>query len=203
VATALSGEQRDLLRARKLQGLRSLAQAIDARDPDTAEHSKRVAELATALARARNWQPEQIELLREAALVHDVGKIGVPEAILLADRALEPDEFEQVKQHAALGAQLAADVLSDEQALWIRWHHERADGTGYPDGLSADRLPEGAKLLAVADAWDAMTTSRRYRDARSVGWALDECRRQSGVQFAPEAITALIAVAETERLVRT
>jgi HD-GYP domain-containing protein (c-di-GMP phosphodiesterase class II) len=79
--------------------------------------------------------------------------------------------------------------------MWIRWHHERADGTGYPDGLSAEDLPEGAKLLAVADAWDAMTTSRRYRAARSIDWALAECRRQSGLQFAPEAVAALLLVA--------
>ena len=196
---ALSSEQRDLFRARKLAGLRSLAHAIDARDPDTAEHSRRVAELAAALARARGWGPDQIELLREAALVHDVGKIGVPEAILLASRPLDPEEFEQVKQHAALGAQLAADVLSDAQVMWIRWHHERADGTGYPDGLAADQLPEGAKLLAVADAWDAMTTARRYRGARTIEWALAECERQSGVQFAPEAVDALMTVAGRPR----
>ena len=200
---ALTDEQHDQVRARKLAGLRSLAQAIDARDPDTAEHSKRVAELATALAHERGWEPDRIELLREAALVHDVGKIGVPDSILLARRQLGPDEYEQVKQHAALGAQLAADVLSREQALWIRWHHERADGTGYPDGLTADDLPEGAKLLAVADAWDAMTTSRRYRRARPITAALAECRRLSGAQFAPEAIDALAAVAGSQRLVRT
>jgi diguanylate cyclase (GGDEF)-like protein/putative nucleotidyltransferase with HDIG domain len=192
---ALSVDSVDLIRARKLMGLRSLAQAIDARDSATVEHSRRVADLAVALARERNWAPEQTELLREAALVHDVGKIGVPEAILLAPRALEPEEYEQVKQHSTLGAQLAADVLNDDQVAWIRWHHERADGMGYPDGLPAEQVPEGAKLLAIADAWDAMISKRPYHPAKPVPEALDECRQLSGRQFAPEAVTALLAVA--------
>jgi diguanylate cyclase (GGDEF)-like protein/putative nucleotidyltransferase with HDIG domain len=192
---ALSVDSVDLIRARKLMGLRSLAQAIDARHPATIEHSRRVADLAVALAHERSWAPEQIELLREAALVHDVGKIGVPEAILLAPRVLAAEEYEQIKQHSALGAQLAADVLNEEQVTWIRWHHERADGQGYPDGLTADRLPEGAKLLAIADAWDAMTSTRSYRPAKSVAAALAECHELIGRQFAPEAVAALLAVA--------
>jgi diguanylate cyclase (GGDEF)-like protein/putative nucleotidyltransferase with HDIG domain len=200
---ALSADRHGLLRARKLAGLRSLAHAIDARDPDTAEHSKRVAGIATALARECGWDPDRIELLREAALVHDVGKIGVPDEILLARRPLEPEEYEQVKQHAALGAQLAADVLSREQTQWIRWHHERADGSGYPDGLHGEDLPEGAKLLAVADAWDAMTTSRRYSRAQPAEVALAECRRLAGAQFDPDAIAALVALAGSQKLVRT
>jgi diguanylate cyclase (GGDEF)-like protein len=194
---ALSVDSVDLIRSRKLIGLRSLAQAIDARDSATVEHSRRVADLAVALANERRWTSEQTELLREAALVHDVGKIGVPEAILLAPRSLEPDEYEQVKQHSALGAQLASDVLNEDQVGWIRWHHERADGMGYPDGLSPDRVPEGAKLLAIADAWDAMTSNRSYRSAKPIREALDECRKLSGLQFAPEAVTALLAVART------
>jgi diguanylate cyclase (GGDEF)-like protein/putative nucleotidyltransferase with HDIG domain len=191
----LSVDSVDLIRARKLIGLRSLAQAIDARDSATVEHSRRVADLAVALAREREWTSEQTELLREAALVHDVGKLGVPEAILLAPRSLEPEEYEQVKQHSALGAQLASDVLNEDQVGWIRWHHERADGKGYPDGLPADRLPEGAKLLAIADAWDAMTSNRNYRSGKPVPEALAECQKLSGLQFAPEAVDALVAVA--------
>jgi diguanylate cyclase (GGDEF)-like protein len=195
---ALSVESVDLIRARKLIGLRSLAQEIDARHPATHGHSRRVADISVELARHASWSPDRIELLREAALVHDIGKIGVPEAILGAPRVLEADEFEQIKQHAALGAQLAADVLNEEQVRWIRWHHERADGTGYPDGLTADQLPAGAKLLAIADAWDAMTSTHSYRPAKRIPEALEECRRLSGSQFAPEAVAALIAVARAK-----
>jgi diguanylate cyclase (GGDEF)-like protein/putative nucleotidyltransferase with HDIG domain len=195
---ALSVDSVDLIRARKLIGLRSLAQAIDARNPATHEHSRRVADIAVELARELSWSPDQIELLREAALVHDVGKIGVPEAILGAPRRLKADEFEQIKQHPALGAQLAADVLNEEQVGWIRWHHERADGAGYPDGLTADQLPDGAKLLAIADAWDAMTSTHSYRPAKEIPEALNECRRLSGSQFAPEAVAALLTVARTK-----
>ena len=179
------------VRSRTLSGLHSLALAIDAKDPGTVEHSKRVAELAVALARARGWAPAAIELLRDAALVHDVGKIGVPDAVLFAPRGLDPQEREQVKRHAALGAQLAADVLGDDQVRWIRWHHERADGHGYPDGLTENELPEGAKLLAMADAWDAMTTARSYSPAKSVTAALAECESLAGSQFALEAVAAL------------
>jgi diguanylate cyclase (GGDEF)-like protein/putative nucleotidyltransferase with HDIG domain len=192
---ALSVDSVDTIRARKLIGLRSLAQAIDARHPATHEHSRRVADVAVELARELNWSGDQIELLREAALVHDVGKIGVSEAILGAPRALEVDEYEQIKQHASLGAQLAADVLNEEQVGWIRWHHERPDGAGYPDGLTADQLPDGAKLLAIADAWDAMTSAHSYRPAKGIPEALEECHRLSGSQFAPEAVAALLAVA--------
>jgi len=195
---ALSGvtPSPDFVRLRTLSGLRSLAHAVDAKDPGTIEHSKRVAELAASLAGARGWSPHAIELLRQAALVHDVGKIGVPDAVLFAPRPLEHDEYEQVKRHAALGAQLAADVLDEAQVGWIRWHHERADGRGYPDGLAADQIPEGAMLLAVADAWDAMTTSRAYSSAMAVADALAECRTLVGRQFAPEAVAALLAVQE-------
>jgi diguanylate cyclase (GGDEF)-like protein/putative nucleotidyltransferase with HDIG domain len=195
---ALSPNGMDLMRSRKLTGLRSLAQAIDARHPETIEHSRRVADLAVALARQRGWPPEEAEHLREAALVHDVGKIGVPEAILDAPRLLQPEEYEQVKQHASLGAQLAGDVLDENQIAWIRWHHERADGLGYPDGLTADELPEGAKLLAIADAWDAMTSTRSYCPAKPIADALEECRKLSGHQFASEAVAALVAVIEAQ-----
>ncbi len=103
---------------------------------------------------------ERAALLREAGLVHDVGKIGVLDAILLKRGPLDDDEYRHVQAHAALGAEMVAEALSAEQAEWVRHHHERIDGAGYPDGRGRDRLSEGTRILALADAWDAMTTTR-------------------------------------------
>ena len=159
----LSHEQRGdrLLRNKALAGIRSLARAIDAKDHSTLLHSERVASLAARLAEAIGWSPAQVAALRETALIHDVGKIGVPLEVLLKPGALTPAEYDLVKSHALLGAVISAEVLSDEQTAWLRGHHERWDGTGYPDGLAGDAIPEGAMLCsAVADCWDVMTSQR-------------------------------------------
>jgi putative nucleotidyltransferase with HDIG domain len=183
-----------LQRSHALAGIRALARAIDAKDPSTREHSERVAALAASLAQARGWPAERVALLHEAALVHDVGKIGVPDAVLLKPGRLDDDEYEQVKQHAALGARIVDDILLPEQVDWIRWHHERPDGRGYPDGLS--EIPEGAALLAAADCFDVMTVARPYSRAKSEPEALAECRRLAGAQFTAAAVAALEAALE-------
>jgi diguanylate cyclase (GGDEF)-like protein len=173
-------------------GLRALAAAIDAKDSATTRHSERVADVVCALARARDWPERRVELLREAALVHDVGKIGVPDAILSLPTRLSPEQYEQVKRHAALGAQIAAEILDAEQVEWILCHHEQPNGRGYPNGRTSEQLSEGAKLLALADAWEAMTSTRAYSRAKSVDAAIDECQRLAGSQFASEAVDALL-----------
>ena len=153
---------RELDRTQALVGLRALARAIDAKDPATQEHSERVAALSARLAVARGWPPERVSLLRDAALLHDVGKIGVPDAILLKDGPLDDEEFAIVREHAVLGARIVGDVLDEEQIAWIAGHHERPDGSGYPGALGGDDVPEGAALLALADAWDVMVSDRSY-----------------------------------------
>jgi diguanylate cyclase (GGDEF)-like protein len=180
-----------LQRSQAIAGIRALAAAIDAKDPSTREHSERVAALAARLARLRGWSAERVAQLHEAALVHDVGKIGVPDAILLKPGRLDRDEYEIVKQHAALGARIVADILDREQVSWIRSHHERPDGRGYPDGLT--KIPEGAALLAVADCFDVMTVARPYSRAMAPHDALAECRSVVGVQFTADAVAALEA----------
>jgi HD-GYP domain-containing protein (c-di-GMP phosphodiesterase class II) len=146
------------------------------------------------VAKAVGWAEERVRLLREAALVHDVGKVGVPEAVLLKGGPLTPDEYDQVKLHAELGARIADEVLTPDQATWIRHHHERPDGRGYPRGLTAAELPEGACLLAIADAWDCMTLGRSYSEPKSLDESLDECRRLVGLQFTQTAVDALLRV---------
>jgi diguanylate cyclase (GGDEF)-like protein len=202
IVRELSAQERaeHLERSQAISALRALARAIDAKDPMTRRHSQRVASLCHQLAEARGWGPDRIQLLTEAALVHDVGKIGVRDAVLLKNGRLTPSELEEVKQHAALGAQIVQEVLSDEQVAWIRGHHERPDGSGYPDGLAEQEIPEGAALLALADAFDVMTLSRPYSAPRSVPDALAECRELVGRQFCEEAVAALEALAESGAL---
>jgi HD-GYP domain-containing protein (c-di-GMP phosphodiesterase class II) len=117
-----------------------------------------------------------------------VGKIGIPDHLLLKSCGLTDDEFEQIKPHAALGARMVSDLLSPEQVSWIRNHHERFDGLGYPDRLVGTRIPGGARILAVADTWDAMTVSRPYGAPRTTEDALEECRRSAGTHLCPDAV---------------
>ena len=194
---------RELDRTQALVGLRALARAIDAKDPATQEHSERVAALSARLAMARGWTPDRVSLLRDAALLHDVGKIGVPDAILLKDGPLEDEEFAIVREHAVLGARIVGDVLDAEQVAWIAGHHERPDGAGYPGALGGDAVPEGAALLALADAWDVMVSDRSYSAPMTVEAALAEARACSGTQFALTAVQALESLAERGDLMPT
>jgi diguanylate cyclase (GGDEF)-like protein len=182
---------RELDRTQALIGLRALARAIDAKDPATQEHSERVAALSARLAVARGWAPDRVSLLRDAALLHDVGKIGVPDAVLLKDGPLEEEEFAIVREHSVLGARIVGDVLEEEQIAWIAGHHERPDGSGYPGALKGDDVPEGAALLALADAWDVMVSDRSYSPPMALEAALAEARARAGTQFSVAAVEAL------------
>lgn len=180
-----------------LRAMRALAWAVDARDPHTQRHSIRVADLAVRIAVALGWSVERAAPLREAGLVHDVGKIAVPDRILFKPTRLTAEEFAIVTRHPTVGAQIVADVLSAEQASWVRAHHERWDGRGYPQGLAGEEIPEEARVLALADAWDVMTSVRSYKDPVSVEGALAEIERCSGSQFWPPAVAALRKLVES------
>ena len=183
-----------LQRLQALMSIRSLAHSIDAKEHPTEDHSERVASLVRRLAEASGWPPVRVAQLVEAARIHDVGKIGVPDDVLLKPASLTPDEFELIKPHAALGAQMAREALGEEQAMWIEQHHERFDGTGYPNGLSGEQISEGAGLLALADSWVVMTTVRNYSAAKPEREALAECLSLAGSQFTPKACKALAAI---------
>jgi diguanylate cyclase (GGDEF)-like protein len=202
VVDELSAQQRAerLERSHALVGLRALARAIDAKDPATREHSERVASLVEMLARAAGWSAERALALSEAALVHDVGKIGVPDTLLRKPGRLTPAERAEINEHAELSARIVEGVLSDEQVDWIRTHHERPDGRGYPRGLCAAEIPEGGLLLAAADAFDVMTVGRTYRARRSIAEAIEECRGLVGAQFGAVAVDALQALDEAAEL---
>lgn len=177
-----------------LGAVRALARAVDARDPVTRRHSERVAAVAGALAGEMGWDAEGRARLREAGLVHDVGKIGVPDRVLFKAGRLTGAERAEIVRHAVLGAEMVADVLAPAQVAWVRGHHERWDGGGYPDGLSGEAIPDGARVLALADAWDAMTSARSYRAPLGAREALAECVRCAGAQFWPDAVVALEAL---------
>jgi putative nucleotidyltransferase with HDIG domain len=172
--------------------IRALATALDARDPYTAGHSDRVSVLSVAIGRALSLSPEDLEVLRLGALLHDIGKIGVPDDVLRKPGALTAAEFETIRQHPVLGARILRSVpfLGRHIAI-VELHHERPDGRGYPKGLRGDDIPLAARIVHVADAYDAMTSARAYRGARPSGEALRELWRCAGTEFHAEIVGAL------------
>ncbi|HWF73895.1 MAG TPA: diguanylate cyclase [Solirubrobacteraceae bacterium] len=189
-------------RFQTMASVRALARAIDSKDVSTNSHSERVAALAEHLALELGWTAKRARALHAAGLLHDVGKIGISDAILFKATPLTREEREELKRHAPLGGYIAAEALEAEQVIWIRGHHERWDGDGYPDRLGGAEIADGAQLLALADAWDAMTESRIYQPTSTRAQALAECARERGRQFSPDAVDALFHLAERDALPR-
>lgn len=173
--------------------LDALVTAVDNKDRYTAQHSEDVMECGLLLAQTLNLSEEEQNIVALAALLHDVGKIGVPDAILRKPGRLTEEEFDVVKQHPQMGAMMVSSVAGLEETLpAVRHHHERWDGKGYPSGLCAEEIPPMARLLAVADAFSAMTTDRPYRQGMSRDRALSILREGSGIQWDPEYIAAFL-----------
>ena len=188
-----------LLKERSTAAMESLSATVDARDAYTAGHSRRVQQLALAIGRELDLSQPELELLGHAALFHDIGKLGIPDAVLLKPSSLTDAEWKIMASHAAEGASIINRLgfLSDAVPA-IRHHHERFDGGGYPDGLAGDDIPLGARIIHVADAFDSMLTTRVYRPARPASEAMAELRLNSGTQFCPRCVTALEALIATE-----
>jgi len=179
-------------RSAYLGAIRGLAAALDARDPYTAGHSERVSVLSVAIARALHLAENDIEVIRLGALLHDIGKIGVPDEVLKKPGALSAAEFDIIKQHPVAGARILRSVPFLESHIPIvELHHERPDGRGYPHGLRGDEIPMHARIVHVADAYDAITSKRAYRGARPSGDALREIWRFAGTEFHAEVVAAL------------
>jgi HD-GYP domain-containing protein (c-di-GMP phosphodiesterase class II)/uncharacterized membrane-anchored protein YhcB (DUF1043 family) len=175
-----------------LQTISALATAVDARDAYTRFHSGNVTRYAVAIAVKMECRAYEIDIIKRAAILHDIGKIGIKDAVLLKSGRLTPEEFEHIKQHPAKGEEIVKILqFLKEEAILIRHHHERHDGSGYPDGVKGFDIELGARILAVADAFDAMTTDRPYRKALPVEEALLELERNKGTQFDPEIVTCL------------
>jgi diguanylate cyclase (GGDEF)-like protein/putative nucleotidyltransferase with HDIG domain len=181
-----------LLKERSTAAMESLSATVDARDSYTAGHSRRVQQLALAIGRELALSQAELDLLGHAALFHDIGKLAIPDAILLKPATLTGPEWSLMQNHAAEGARIIDRLgfLGDAVPA-IKHHHERFDGAGYPDRLSGEEIPLGARIIHVADALDSMLTTRIYRTARQAEDALDELRRASGSQFCPRSVAAL------------
>ncbi len=169
--------------------------SIDARDPYTAGHSQRVSNVVVEIAKNMDLAGSEIEKFHIAAHLHDIGKIGIRDDILLKKERLTPDEYEVIKQHSVIGYNILKRVEAfREIAIIVRHHHERWDGGGYPDGLSEETIPLGARIIAVADSLDAMTSERTYHPKRAWEEAIEECIRCSGSQFDPSIIEVLKSI---------
>jgi putative nucleotidyltransferase with HDIG domain len=172
--------------------IRALATALDARDPYTAGHSERVSVLSVAIGRTLNLSADDLEVVRLGALLHDIGKIGVPDDVLRKPGALTPSEYDTIKQHTVLGARILRTVpFLARHIPIVELHHERPDGNGYPHGLIGDDIPLAARIVHVADAYDAMTNARAYRPGRPSHEALSELWNASGTEFHAEVVSAL------------
>jgi putative nucleotidyltransferase with HDIG domain len=181
--------------------IRVLALALDARDPYTAGHSERVSAMSAAVGQQLGLGEEDLDVLRLGALLHDIGKIGISDAVLRKAGPLTDEEYDQIKEHPTTGARILRSVVFLAPHLPIvELHHERPDGKGYPHGLMADEIPVLARIVHVVDAFDAMTSARAYRPARSAAEALQELWRWAGTQFDAEVVQALATTIPTFRL---
>jgi diguanylate cyclase (GGDEF)-like protein len=169
----------------------ALARAVDAKDAYTHSHCETVSELCALIGHELGLEPDRVAHLRTAGLLHDVGKIGIPDRILQKPEALTDEEFEVMKRHAQLGHEIVMAAERPIEAGWILHHHERIDGNGYPAGLAGEQIPLESRIILVADAFEAITADRPYRQHSSIEQALAELRRHSGSQFDPTCVDAL------------
>ncbi|MEW6182874.1 MAG: HD-GYP domain-containing protein [Bacillota bacterium] len=197
-SNAVAKRQQAEERARRLQEvffgvISSLSRVLDARDPHTARHSQSVADYALAIAKEMGLSPSHRETIYFAGILHDVGKIGISEQPLRKPGKLTMEEWEEIKRHPVLSYSILRDIPElEEIAIITLYHHERWDGEGYPYGVKGESIPLGARILCVADSYDAMTSERVYKKAISREKALNELRRCAGGQFDPEVVEVFL-----------
>ena len=180
------------------QSLLGLANALEAKDVYTRGHSERVGATSRRLAIVLGLSPAEAEIVARAGLLHDIGKIGIPEAVLRKTGPLSPDEWVLMQRHPVIGAQIVAPFeFFTAGAVIIRHHHERVDGSGYPDGLTGNAIPVGARIVAVADVFDALTSDRPYRPAMSADDALAHLMAQAGRGLDEEIVGAFVGLVRT------
>jgi putative nucleotidyltransferase with HDIG domain len=178
--------------------LEALVAVVEARDPWFAGHSLRVAQLAASVAAKTGRTDEEVEQVRQAGLLHDIGMIAVPEGLLSRQGTLTPAEFEEMKRHTLVGSQILAPLPHlGAVSSFVRGHHERWDGKGYPDGLAGETIPWGARLIAAAEIYDALASARPYREQLTPELAVERMRGLIGTVLAPEVHQALTAVVES------
>ena len=189
-AGELLGGLGELTAARRAEVLEQLSASLEARDPYTHGHSRRVTRYAEAIARGMGLPRDEVARIRTAAAVHDVGKIHTPREVLNNPGRLSDEEFAAIKRHPGEGAEMVAALGDDALTAMVRHHHERLDGRGYPDALDGDAIPLGARIIAVADTFDAITSTRPYRPGAAHKKALDILAKEAGTQLDPDAVAA-------------
>jgi putative two-component system response regulator len=198
-------ERTSELEGARLEILRRLAEAAEYRDDDTGEHTRRVGRMAGRIGAALGLPPSEVELLRDVAPLHDVGKIGVPDRILLSPSVLSPEDFEVMKTHTTIGAKLlgGSEFRHLQAAAEIALsHHERWDGEGYPHGCRGSEIPLSGRIVAVADTYDALRHRRPYKPAWSRAEALEEIEASRGTRFDPDVVDAFLAVVDRKPLAK-
>lgn len=187
------------MRMMYMETIQALSKTIEAKDKYTCGHANRVKEYAVKLAKAMNLTSKQVENIETAALLHDIGKIGIDDNILKKEDKLTKEEYDSIKQHPVIGANILQDVDFLKNIIDIvKYHHERYDSKGYPEGLSGDDIPIEAAILSLADAFDAMTSDRPYRQALSKEKAIDEIKSSQGRQFHPKLAQVFIDIIKNE-----
>ncbi len=185
-----------------IQTIESLAVALEAKDRYTSGHSERVRRFATLIARSLGMDKKEVDVIGQVALLHDIGKIGMLDRILNKPTNLSPEEREIVKAHPVIGAQILAPVRTfQEHIAGIKHHHEMYDGTGYPDRLRGTKIPIAARIVCLADAFDAMTSTRPYRVGLPIEFAMREMQKMAGRQFCPDCVEAFVRVLRTSGVV--
>jgi putative nucleotidyltransferase with HDIG domain len=193
-------EQATRIKELFLQGVQMLARALEAKDAYTRGHSIRVSQYAVATASHMGFEGASLDGIRLGGELHDIGKIGTREAVLHKPGSLTDEEFRQIHEHPLLGERMLSPLAQESPDVLriVRSHHERLDGQGFPDGLRGSTIPLEARIVAVADAFDAMTTRRPYRESRPPADALAELRRVAGSQLDPEAVEAFLSAYPAE-----
>lgn len=182
-----------------METIQALTNAMEAKDAYTRGHADRVGKYAVKLAKALNLSDKKIENIKNAAILHDIGKIGIDDQILKKPDKLTDEEYKKIKQHPSIGAEILKGVnFFKEVTNIVKYHHERYDGKGYPDGLKENEIPTEAAILAIADVYDAMTSDRPYRKALSKEVALGEIEKNAGTQFNPEFAKVFVKVMRNE-----
>ena len=203
VTTYLAFENMERLQRQTQEAMIAMADAIDARDAYTAQHSRRVTDLSRRIAEIYGLKPREIERLELAARLHDIGKIGISDQILHKSGPLSDKEWETMREHPVIGEQMLLPYRQfRHQAQIVRSHHERWDGRGYPDNLRAQSIPISARIISVADSFDAMTSTRPYRPAMSRARAIEEIRRNAVIQFDPMVVASFLQVMEEAGKIR-
>ena len=179
----------------------AIAKTVDAKDLRTSKHSQRVSEYSAMIAKEYGFTDEQCENLRKAALLHDIGKIAIPDNVLNKPARLTDEEYAVMKSHVTRGAEILKDfTLIDHVVEGARFHHERYDGRGYPDGLKGEEIPLYGRIIAIADAFDAMTANRVYRQKQDFDYVLNELHKNRGTQFDPELLDIFLKLIDDKKI---